>query len=85
MTKKDYELIANSIKTLVQNAYETRQFNDTQFNIGYSVNRTQERQQFETLTQLVGSLCYSLKVDNKNFDEHKFQVACGFTEKIALD
>lgn len=51
MRKKDFETVANSIKFYVDNAYELRANNDKQVDLGNSVDRTKEYQQFETLEQ----------------------------------
>lgn len=79
MTKKDYELIASTIKTYVDNAYSLRARNNKQIDLGNSVDRTKESQQFETLGQLVGSLEQSFEQENSKFDRKKFEQACGFT------
>lgn len=62
MTKKDYELIAGAI-----------------FRSGYVTDKNKVRQQakMDRSRQIVTDLAASLKHDNPNFDEAKFQAACG--------
>jgi len=62
MTKKDYKIIAETIKKHYEQ--NITYYSDYEANI--------------KLSKLIIELCVALRNDNINFDTSKFQIACGF-------
>ena len=72
MTRKDYEMLAQTIRPMVDNARQI-------MSIGTDEAGLVARSKANTLCAFAYNLVQRLMADNSRFDHVKFYEACGFT------